>query len=61
MAFRTLEITWPAELHVNRGQLQIDQEEGRITVPIEDLASVPGSMLLKLLQQRSFFIFAARD
>lgn len=54
MAFRTLEITRPAELHVNRSQLQIDQEEGRITVPIEDLASVvctgPGIRIPTLAQ-----------
>ena len=40
MAFRTLEIAHPAELHVRSGQLHIEQEEGTAVVPLEDIATI---------------------
>ena len=40
MAFRTLEISNPAEIHVRRGQLEITHEEGIILIPLEDLATI---------------------
>ena len=40
MAFRTLEISNPAEIHVRRGQLEITNEEGIILIPLEDLATI---------------------
>ena len=40
MAFRTLEIRKPAEVHVRRGQLEIANQEGTVSVPLEDLATI---------------------
>ena len=40
MAFRTLEISNPAEIHVRRGQLEITNEEGIILILLEDLATI---------------------
>ena len=40
MGFRTLEIRRPAELHVTMGQLNIEQEEGIVTIPLEDLTTI---------------------
>lgn len=40
MAFRTLEITQPTEIHVRRGQLMLKQEDCEVSVPLEDLATI---------------------
>ena len=40
MGFRTLEIRRPAELHVTMGQLTIEQEEGKVMIPLEDLTTI---------------------
>jgi len=40
LAFRTLEICNPAEIHVKRGQLEITNENGLIRIPLEDLATI---------------------
>ena len=40
MAFRTIEISHPAEIHIKAGQLVISQEDGTVTVPIEDIAQL---------------------
>ena len=40
MAFRTIEITKPAELHMKNGQLEISQEEGAVLIPVEDISQV---------------------
>lgn len=40
MAFRTLEITKPAEIHIHEGQMRIEQEEGTAEIPLEDLATI---------------------
>ena len=40
MAFRTLEISNPAELHIKEGQLQIEQASGTAYIPIEDLSII---------------------
>lgn len=40
MGFRTLEIRNPAELHVTTGQLTIEQEAGKLTIPLEDLSTI---------------------
>ncbi len=40
MAFRTLEITQPTEIHVQRGQLVMEQEAGTVSIPLEDIATI---------------------
>ena len=40
MPFRTLEISNPAELNVNKGQLEINNSDGLFKVPLEDLATI---------------------
>lgn len=40
MAFRTVEISNPAEIHIKNSQLQIEQENGTATIPIEDIATI---------------------
>ena len=40
MGFRTLEIRRPAELHVTMGQLSIEQAEGKVMIPLEDLTTI---------------------
>lgn len=40
MAYRTLEIANPAELHVKEGQLIIEKEEGMASIPLEDLHNI---------------------
>lgn len=40
MAFRTLEITKPSEIHVKGGQMTIEQAQGTACVPLEDLHNV---------------------
>ena len=37
MGFRIVEISRPGELHVQKGQLQIEQEEGQCSIPVEDI------------------------
>ena len=36
MAFRTLEISNAAEIHIKEGQLEISNKEGTVLIPIED-------------------------
>lgn len=41
MAFRTLEIQGPAELHVRTGQLTVEKEENiTLTIPLEDISTI---------------------
>ena len=40
MAFRTLEISNPAELHVSKGQLEIENENGIFKIPLDDLTTI---------------------
>lgn len=40
MAFRTIEITKPADIHIRSGQLEITQESGVALIPIEDIAMI---------------------
>ncbi len=40
MALRTVEITRPAEIHIQNGQLIVAQESGTATIPIEDIAQI---------------------
>ena len=40
MAFRTLEISNAAEVHIKSGQLQVTTEEGTAVIPIEDLSQI---------------------
>jgi CRISP-associated protein Cas1 len=64
MAFRTIEISNPAEIHIKSGQLIISQEDGIATIPIEDIAQImtigPGirlsTMDLSILSQNKVSI-----
>lgn len=40
MGYRIVEISRPAELHVNKGILSIEQSEGTANVPVEDIATL---------------------
>lgn len=40
MAFRTLEISHAAEIHIKNGQLEVASETGTVLIPIEDLAQI---------------------
>lgn len=40
MAFRTLEISSPSDIHVQKGQLEINNEEGQFSIPLEDLTTI---------------------
>ncbi|NLC75179.1 MAG: type II CRISPR-associated endonuclease Cas1 [Clostridiales bacterium] len=40
MGFRTLEISEPSELHVDKGQLRIEQKDKTVSIPLEDLETV---------------------
>ena len=40
MAFRTLEITNPTEIHIKNNQLELTQEDCQIYIPIEDLSMI---------------------
>ena len=40
MAFRTIEISRPAELHIKNKQLQIEREQEIVTVPVEDISQI---------------------
>ena len=40
MAFRTMEISRAAEIHIKEGQLDVKKEDGTIQVPIEDLIQI---------------------
>ena len=40
MAFRTLEISQPSELHVKQGQLTVSYEDGTVNIPLEDLSHI---------------------
>ncbi|MDO4393102.1 MAG: type II CRISPR-associated endonuclease Cas1 [Bacillota bacterium] len=40
MAFRTLEISKPSDVHVHKQQLEIANEEGTIKIPLEDLSTI---------------------
>lgn len=37
---RVLEITRPANIHICDGQLQIEQDENKVIIPIEDLSII---------------------
>ena len=40
MAFRTIEISNPAEIHIKDNQLQVEQETGVVYIPVEDIAHI---------------------
>ena len=40
MAFRTLEISNAAEIHIKEGQLEISNKEGTVLIPIEDISLI---------------------
>ena len=40
MAFRSLEISRPSDVHIRKGQLEITNEEGVVMIPLEDLATI---------------------
>lgn len=40
MPFRTVEVTRPSELHVEKNQLRIEQDEGVVTVALEDITNL---------------------
>lgn len=40
MAFRTIEISNSANIHIKNGQLEIEQQTGTVTVPIEDISQI---------------------
>ena len=40
MAFRTVEISNEAEIHIKEGQLEITNEEGPVLIPIEDISLI---------------------
>ena len=40
MGNRTLEMTGPAEIHIRRKQLCIEKEEEKVSVALEDLATI---------------------
>lgn len=40
MGYRIVEISRPAELHINKGILSIEQKEGMANIPIEDIATI---------------------
>lgn len=40
MAFRTLELSKPCEIHINKNQLKISQEEQTIYIPINDIFQI---------------------
>ena len=40
MALRTVEITKPSEIHIQNGQLTIEQKAGTASIPIEDIAQI---------------------
>ena len=37
MAYRIIEITKPSEIHVSNHQLQVEQEDGKFSIPLEDI------------------------
>lgn len=40
MAFRTLEISRPAEIHLRQGQIEITNEDGIFMIPVEDIHTI---------------------
>lgn len=40
MGFRVVEISRPAELHINKGILLVEQKAGTVSIPIEDIATL---------------------
>ncbi|WP_297570059.1 type II CRISPR-associated endonuclease Cas1 [uncultured Anaerovibrio sp.] len=40
MAFRTVEITKPTEIHIRSNQLELMQDEGQVNIPVEDIAVI---------------------
>lgn len=40
MAFRTVEITKPTEIHIKSNQLELTQEDCKVNIPIEDIAII---------------------
>ena len=40
MAFRTIELSKPAELHVEKHQLMIRQETDKVSIPIDDILHI---------------------
>ena len=40
MSFRTLELTRPSEIHIQSGQILIVQEEGTVSVSLDDISTI---------------------
>lgn len=40
MGFRSVEITKPSEIHIKNGQMHIEQEVGKVAIPLEDIAVI---------------------
>lgn len=40
MAFRTLEISRPSDVHVRKGQRVVNNEEGTFSIPLEDISTI---------------------
>ena len=40
MAFRTLEISHPCEIHIHHGQLAVEKANQQLMIPLEDLSTI---------------------
>lgn len=40
MAFRTLEISRPAEIHIKNCQLEVTQNDNKVMIPLEDISQI---------------------
>lgn len=40
MAFRTVEISGPAEIHINKGQMEVTKEDGTFLIALEDIETL---------------------
>lgn len=40
MAFRTIEISGPAEIHINKGQMEVTKEDGTFLIALEDIETL---------------------
>lgn len=70
MAFRTVEITKPSELHVDRGFLRIEQEGSSVAIALEDIANlimcgpsirISGGALAVLAENEVMVVFCDRN
>ena len=69
MGFRTLDINSAAEVHIKDGQLLVESENGRASIPIEDLSQITmhganirfSSMDMSILSQNKISIMTLDD